>query len=468
MKKKSSQKTRTEKDALGAIEVPKDAYYGSFTTRALGNFQISGIPAPRHFRRALGLVKLAACQTNRELKQLAPKEAKAIEQACAEFAEGKFDDEFPMDVFQAGAGTPYNMNANEIIANRANEILGAPKGSYKYVTPNDHVNMAQSSNDVTPTATRIAVLLAWQDLEEELKRFKKSLEKKGREFKKVIKVGRTHLQDAVPVTLGQEFMAYAAAMKTAMTTIDETQKALSILGIGANATGSGINSHPDFQKTIVKKLSQLSGLKLKPTENLFETNHSHAAFLKASGALRALAVELNRIANDIRLLSMGPQAGISEIKLPKVQPGSSIMPAKLNPSIAECMNMICFQVIANDQAVSLGAQGGQLELNWFAPLEMWNLLFSERILRNGLKMFREKCIDGIRANEEQIKKLFDNSMATATALVPYLGYHSVTELVKEARKTKTPLRKVVESKKLMPKKELDRILSPERMTQPGL
>lgn len=467
MSKKTS-KNRIETDALGQIEVSKDAYYGSFTTRALQNFQISGIEAPKCFRKALGMIKLAASEANKELGNLTDKEARAIATATKEFIEGKFDSEFTLDVFQAGAGTPYNMNINEIIANRANEILGAPKGSYKYVHPNNQVNFAQSSNDVNPTATRLATLLIFATLKEEIVKFKKSLGGKEKEFSNIIKVGRTHLEDAVPVTLGQEFGAYAAAMKTALSTIEEAEKSLSIIGLGGNAIGSGINAHPDFQKLVTQKLSKISGFNLKPAPNLFETNNSHAALLKASAALRALAVEVNRIANDLRILNMGPQAGIHEIKLPRVQPGSSIMPAKVNPSIAECMNMICFQVIGNDQAVSLAAQGGQLQLNCFTPLEMWNLIFSTKIMRNGLKMFREKCIDGIRADDEQIQTNFNRSMAMATALVPYLGYHEVAELVKEARKHNKTFYEVVSSKNLMPKKDLDKLLSPSHMVKPGL
>jgi aspartate ammonia-lyase len=462
-----TKKTRTEEDALGQIEVPADAYYGSFTTRALSNFQISDIKAPEFFRQALGMVKLAAAQANRELGSVKEKEAKAIEEAAQEFIDGKFNDEFTIDVFQAGAGTPYNMNANEIIANRANEILGAERGSYKYVHPNNQVNFAQSSNDVNPTAARIAVLMVFGTLKQEIAEFKKSLEAKGEEFMDVIKVGRTHLEDAVPVTMGQEFMAYAAAMKTALNTIEEAEKALTVIGLGGNATGSGINAHPEFQGLVTEKLSKISGLPLKPAPNLFETNNSHAAFLKASSALRALAVEVNRIANDLRILNMGPQAGIHEIKLPRVQPGSSIMPAKVNPSICECVNMICFQVIGNDQTISLGAQGGQLQLNWFTPLEMWNLLFSTKIMRNGLKMFREKSIDGIRAHRDQIKANFDCSMAMATALVPYLGYHEVAELVKEARKNKKTFYEVVAAKDLMSQEDLDELLSPKHMVKPG-
>jgi aspartate ammonia-lyase len=460
--------TRTEVDALGPVEVPKDALYGSFTTRALANFNISGWTAPDYFRRALGMVKLATCQANRQLKQLPLVRARAIEQAAKEFIDGEFNDQFQIDVFQAGAGTPYNMNANEVIANRANVLLKAPKGSYKHVHPNNHVNMAQSSNDVIPTSTRLATLMGLKDLKAELKLFKKSLEKKGKKFRKIIKVGRTHLQDAVPVTLGQEFMAYASSMETVLVTLEEATKSVSVLGIGGTATGTGINTHPKFQKLVVSNLSKISKLRLKPAPNTIETTHSHASLLKVSSALRALAVEVNRIANDLRLMNMGPKAGIAEITLPEVEPGSSIMPGKVNPSTAECMNMICFQVIGNDQTVSLGAQGGQLELNWFTPLIMFNVMMSLRIMTNGLEMFRTDCIDGIVANEENITHLFDHSLVTATALAPYLGYHEVADFVNEALELKMPLKQVIESKGVMDKKDLDRILSPKSMINPGL
>jgi aspartate ammonia-lyase len=467
-KKKEPITFRTEHDAIGSVQVPKDAYYGSFTARAMANFQISGFTAPTLFRRALGMVKLSACKANRELKQLPSKEATAIAKAAREFMDGCFDDQFVIDVYQAGAGTPYNMNANEVIANRANQFLKARKGSYKYVHPNNHVNMAQSSNDVTPTATRLAVLMAFQPLKVEMNAFAKSLEKLGKKHAKVLKVGRTHLMDAVPVTLGQEFDAYASSIRTVMQTVEEAEKSLMVLGIGGTATGTGINTHPKFQKTVVGHLAKLSKMPLKPAKNLIETTHSHSAFLKASAALRALAVEVNRIANDLRMMGMGPKGGLAEIVLPEVEPGSSIMPGKVNPSSAECMNMICAQVIGNDHTVSVGAQGGQLELNWYTPLIMWNLMHSTQIMTNGLAMFREDCVNGIQVNRKQIKSTFENSLVTATALAPYLGYHQVAMFVNEALETGQPLRDVIASKNLMPKKTLDRLLSPEKMIKPGL
>lgn len=467
MAQKSYQNHRIETDAIGPVQVPKEAYYGSLTARALANFKISGRTAPAVFRRALGMIKLAACQANTALGLIGEKESKVIQTAAREFIDGKFDDQFQLDLFQAGAGTPYNMNANEVIANCANELLGKPKGTYSPVHPNNHVNMAQSSNDVIPTAVRLATLMAIQGLKVEMDALAHSLEKKGRTYARLVKVGRTHLQDAVPVTLGQEFMAYASAIRTAMTTLKEAETALCVLGIGGTATGTGITTHPHFQKTIVSHLSKLSGFKLKPASNLIETTHSMAALLKASSALRTLAVEVNRIANDIRLMVSGPLAGINELHIPEVEPGSSIMPGKVNPSVPECLNMICFQVIANDQAVSLGAQGGQLELNWFTPLILKNLTESIEILTNGLKMFRTDCIDHVHANEPRIRQLFEGSLVTATALAPYLGYHQVAMLVNEALAKKKPLKEVVRAHKLMSDADLERLLRPEAMVKPA-
>lgn len=456
-------KTRTESDALGSVKVPCDAYYGSFTTRALANFQISGMRAPNEFRWALGAIKLAACETNTALGLIPSREAKAMTQAAREFMEGKFDDEFTLDVFQAGAGTPFNMNANEIIANRANELLGAAKGSYKFVRPNDHVNMAQSSNDVIPTAIRLAALTGFGALMREIDSTAASLDRLAKKNAALLKIGRTHLEDAVPITLGQEFAAYASALRTARMTLREAEKSLRMLGIGGTATGTGLNTHPRFRTGMVARLSALSGFKFTSAKNLMETTHSHAALLKASSALRALAVEVHRIANDLRLMN-----GWEEITLPEVEPGSSIMPGKVNPSVAECMNMICCQVMGNDTAILMGAQGGQLELNWYTPLIMWNLLQSIELMTNGLAMFRRDCLEGLRVNRAHIEEAFSKSLATATALAPVLGYHQVAILVREAIKTGCSLREVVIAKKLILPKKLDLLLSPERMVKPGL
>lgn len=425
---------RTEEDALGKVEVPKDAYFGSFTTRAQQNFQISGMTAPEEFRKALGYIKLAACRVNRKLKQLPAKEAKAIEQAAKEFIEGRFDHEFSLDVFQAGAGTSYNMNCNEVISNRASEILGGKKGTYSPVHPNNHVNMAQSSNDIIPTATRIALILMYKNFVQELEALIKSFEKKGREFSKIKKVGRTHLQDAVPIMLGDEFKSYADALKISLKECKEGFEGLKKLGIGATATGNGINTVPGYKEGMVTELSKLTGMKLSKASNYFTTNNSMQAFSRLSGALRNLANELHRIMNTLRMMGSGPRAGLHELKLPMVQPGSSIMPAKVNPSIPECMSMICGQVIGADQVVSFAAQGGEFELNWYAPSIMFNMTMSLRIFTNGFKMLREKCIDDVKADKEYIENVFKNSLSTATLLVPELGYKTVAKLVKKSIK----------------------------------
>lgn len=443
-----AKKFRAEQDALGEVSVPFDAYFGSFTARALSNFDISGITACSEFKIALGYVKLAACRANKKLGELDQKESASIEQACKEFCDGKFDNEFVLDVFQAGAGTSYNMNANEIIANRANEILGGKKGEYKFVHPNNQVNMAQSSNDVIPTAIRVALVMMSRSFLSELELLIKSFEKKGQEFKDIKKVGRTHLQDAVPVTLGAEFMAYAQALKNAKESISVAIEDLKILGIGGTAIGTGITAHPKFKDAVILELSKIVGVKFIKAPNSITTTHSMQAFSKFSAALRNLSIEIFRIMGDIRLMNAGPRAGLREIKLPKVQPGSSIMPAKLNPSIPECMSMICGQIIGIDSTIVFAAQGGQLELNWYTPLIMFNLTMAMRILTNGFKMTREKCIDEIEACENEIKAAFDKSLCMATSLVPKLGYHEVARLVKIAMKTGKNLEDVVKESRM--------------------
>jgi aspartate ammonia-lyase len=434
---------RTENDALGEVSVPLGAYYGSFTARALENFQISGMTAPAEFKIALGYTKMACARANCRLGELPKNICSAIEKACLEFCDGKFDNEFQLDIFQAGAGTSYNRNANEIIANRANELLGGKKGQYDLVHPNNHVNMAQSSNDVIPTAIRLALVMMSPALIEEIELFIKSLEKKGKEFKHIKKVGRTHLQDAVPITLGEEFMAYADCLKNELAAIKDAIEALKKLGIGGTAIGTGINTPPKFKETVIAEISKIIGIKFTRAPNSITTTHSFQAFTRFSSALRNFSNEMFRIMADFRLMNAGPRAGLREIKLPKVQPGSSIMPAKLNPSIPECMTMICGQVIGIDSIVSFAGQGGQFELNWYTPLIMPNLIMAVNILTNGLKTTREKCVDGLEACEDVIAESFRHSLCTATELVPKLGYHEVARLVKIAMKTGRNLEEVV-------------------------
>ena len=469
------QKTRTEKDVIGPVEVPLDAYYGSFTTRALANFQISGIQAPEEYRVALGLIKKAAAMTNKELGELAPAHADAIIQACDEFIAGKFNDQFTLDVFQAGAGTPFNMNTNEVIANRANEIIATKtkdksfkKGVYKPVTPNNHVNWGQSSNDVGPTATRLAALLRLPKLLTQAKLLSNSLYKKATKFNSIIKIGRTHLQDAVPIRLGQEFEAYASAIERCHNYIIESFNHLNELGIGATALGTGITTHPKYRPLMVQNLSKLTKLKLTPTKYPMELTNSMNAFTFASNSLRALANELNRLANDLKLLVSGPIGGIAEIIMPEVEPGSSIMPGKINPSIPECVNMIAFQVCGNDQTINLGVQGSQLELNVMTPVIMHNLMWSMELLANCCNMFRVFCIDGIKPDTKRIKYLFESSLCLATGLSPYIGYKVTAEIVKNALHKGKTLRQEVLDQKFMSESELNKILSPEALTAPAL
>jgi len=466
-------KFRKEKDVIGWVNVPFDAYYGSFTTRAHENFQISGMRAPKEFKIALGLIKKSAAITNKELKELEPKIADAIIKAADEFIAGKFDDQFFLDVFQAGAGTPFNMNTNEILANRANEILGGKnstntKGQYKPVTPNNHVNWGQSSNDVIPTAIRLAALLKLNNLLEENKKLGETFNKKAKEFNNIIKIGRTHIQDAVPIRLGQEFEAYGSAILRSQKFIKESFNHLLELGIGGTALGTGITTHPKFRALMVKNLSKLTGFKLSPTKFPMELTHSMNAFTIASNSLRVLANDLVRIANDFKLLVSGPIGGIAEIIIPEVEPGSSIMPGKINPSIPECINMIGFQIVGNDTAINYGVQASQLELNVMTPMIMHNLLWSMELLTNGCHMFRTFCVEGVQADKKRCQQLLEQSLCLATGLSPYLGYKITAELVKEALHKRKTLKQEVLDQKFMTEQDLDNILSPAKLTAPSL
>lgn len=456
-------KTRKEKDALGTVDVPSESYGGSFYTRAFNNFKISNLRAYPSFAKALCMIKMAAAKVNADLGHLDKKKSEAIQKAGKEFLEGKFSEFYDLDIYQAGAGTPFNMTMNEILANRANEIMGGKKGEYNFVHPNDHVNMSQSSNDVTPTAIRIAALMDLAGFFKEAEALGRSLEKKSKEFRDYLKVGRTHLQDAVPITLGQEFGAYHEEVLSKVFEVSIASTLMRKLGIGGTAIGSGINTHKDFSKKICKELTKLCDIKEEefyPAENKFRTTHSMSAFLSLSASLRGLAVELLRISNDLRLMASGPLAGFNDILLPEVEPGSSIMPGKVNPSVPECMSMICIQVIGLDQTICLASQQGQFELNWHTPLIMTDLLHQVEILTNGMKMFREHCIDGIKANKKKLEETLNSSTALATALAPYIGYHKVAEMVQESLKKKVPFRKLV------PKK-YQHLVDAENMTKPN-
>lgn len=455
---------RREHDTLGEKEVPKDVYYGVQTARALENFPISGIKAHPQFIRATAMIKLAAAEANMATGNLDKRIGKAITQAAEEVIDGKWNDHFVVDVFQAGAGTSHNMNANEVIANRAIEILGGIRGNYALVHPNDHVNRSQSTNDVFPTSMRIASLFLLGELSHDIDNLVLALIKKGGEFDGIVKSGRTHLQDAVPIRLGQEFSAYALAASKARDRIQTTSEGLKILGIGGTAVGTGINTHPLYREKAVGSLRKITGLDLKGTQNLVESTQSMADFADVSGGLKTLAIELIRIANDIRLMSSGPRTGFGEILLPAVQPGSSIMPGKVNPVMAEVTNMACFHVIGNDLTITMAAQAGQMELNVMMPVINFNLLQSIDILKNVINAFTERCIVGIKANPERCKELTEQSIGLVTILNPYIGYEAAASVAKEAIATGKTIREVVTKKGLLSKEEIDRVFDPFSMT----
>ena len=459
---------RIERDPLGEMQVPADAFYGVQTARAVENFPISGLRAPADLVTATILVKKAAVEANAALGRLDADRARAIAAAADEILDGRHRDQFVVDVYQAGAGTSHNMNANEVLANRAAEILGEPRGVYARVHPNDHVNMSQSTNDVFPTATRLALLLGAGPLVRAARDLADSLARKGDEFADVLKTGRTHLQDAVPITLGQEFSGYAACIRRGADDVAEASEQLHELNIGATAVGTGLNAGDDYRRLVVANLRRDTGLNLVPAVNLFRVTQSMGDVLAYSGAMRRLAVELGKIASDLRLLSMGPRAGLAEIALPAVQPGSSIMPGKVNPSLPEMVNQVCFQVMGCDTTIMLAAEAGQLELNVMMPVIAWNALHASTILRESMRALRVRCVDGISASEARARELLERSTATATALSPFLGYAATAEIAKEAVKTGRSIRELVLERGLLSKDRLDAILSVEAMTRGGI
>ena len=455
--------TRREVDPLGEKAVPKKAYYGIQTLRAVENFPVSGIKAPSVFIKAYAQVKKAAAVANMEVGCLNPKIGKAIVQACDEVMAGKLHDEFVVDVFQAGAGTSFNMNVNEVLANRALELLGKEKSDYRTVSPNDHVNMGQSSNDTFPTALHLAVLMATQTLLDALDYLAYAFEKVGKKNASVVKSGRTHLQDALPVTIGQEFGAYASAIRWANIQLSDRRKGLFMVALGATATGTGANAHPRYLDLAVAELGRISGFPLKPAENPFEALQSLRPVQAISSALKELALELIRIANDLRLLASGPTTGFDEIMLPPVQPGSSIMAGKVNPVMAECLDMIAFQVVGNDLAVSLATQAGQLELNVMTPVVMYNVLFSIQILTNFLPVFTTKCVEGISVDKERCAAYLDKNPSLATFLSPYIGYLEASKIAKQALEQGRSVKEIALEKGLLKPEELERIFDPKNL-----
>jgi aspartate ammonia-lyase len=460
--------TRIEWDALGEKEIPQEAYYGIQTARAVENFPISGQgPHPR-LVWATALVKRAAAEANMAVGQLDPRIGRAIVQAAQEVIEGRWRDQFVVDVFQAGAGTSHNMNANEVLANRAIEVLGGSKGDYRLVHPNDHVNMAQSTNDTFPTAMRLASLSLLEELYKALGGLEAALTSKAVEFQGVVKSGRTHLQDAVPITLGKEFGAYAVSLRRGLRRLRGTARDLRVLSIGGTAVGTGLNTHPRYRHEVIKRLRELTGFDLRASTNPVEATQSMADFAHVSGALRLLALELIRIANDLRLMSSGPKAGLGEINLPPVQPGSSIMPGKVNPVMAEVTNMVCFQVVGNDLAISLACQAGQLELNVMMPVIAFNLLQSLDLLKNVTLVFTQRCVEGITANQERCRRLVEESLGLATALNPYIGYERAASIAKEAQATGRTIRQIVVEKGVLSSEELEKVLDPDGMVTPAV
>ncbi len=457
--------TRREEDSLGPVDVPDDVYYGAFTVRARDTFDLTGDTPPRELVRALGQVKLAAARTNRDLDLLDDETADAIEQAAREVIDGDFDDSFVIDTIQAGAGTPVHMNANEVIANRATELLGGEKGEYE-VHPNDHVNMGQSSNNVVPTAVRLAALAKTDDLLAELDALADAFDERADAFDDVVKVGRTHLQDAVPVRLGQEFAAYASMVRERRDRIADAAENLRVVGLGGNAVGTGINTPDGFREALVSELAEVAGRDLEPADDPLATTRSMAVFTDLATALASFAGEGEQFGHDLMLLSSGPVAGLAEIHLPEVEPGSSIMPGKVNPSVVEAFVMSCLQADGHAHTVTRAAAMGDLELNVMTPVIGRNLLAALDVLERAVRMLREDCIADITADRDRIHDLFGRSTAVATALNPYLGYDRTAAVVKQAVSRDRRVRDLVVEKGWLTDEEADEVLDPERLTSP--
>ncbi len=465
-----NQDTRREHDLLGEKLIPNEAYYGIQTQRALENFQISGVRLYffPELIEALAEVKLAAALANHELGFLPTPIKDAIEGACREIMAGRWHDQFQVDMIQGGAGTSTNMNANEVIANRALELMGHQKGEYQYCHPNDHVNLSQSTNDAYPTALKIALIKSKKSLEKELKALIKSFARKGKQFAPIIKIGRTQLQDAVPISLGQSFNAFAVTLQEEVQRLEHNARLFLEANMGGTAIGTGINTSPHYVKSVIAHLRKITGYKIVKAKDLVEATQDTGAFIMFSSAVKRLAVKLSKISNDLRLLSSGPRAGLNEINLPPMQPGSSIMPGKVNPVIPEVVNQIAFKVIGNDLAVTLAVEAGQLELNAFEPIMAASLFESISMLKNGMRTLREKCIDGITANEDVCRQAVRNSISIVTLLNPILGYEACSALSKEALRTGKSLYDLVLEKGLMTVGELDEALRPEKMIRPQL
>ena len=459
--------TRTERDSMGEMQVPANAYYGASTQRAVLNFPISDLRFPRQFIRAIGQIKQAAARVNAALGTVDPQIAEAIDRAAQEVIDGKLDDNFVLDIFQTGSGTSTNMNANEVIANRASELLGGFRGSRK-VHPNDHVNFGQSSNDVIPTAIHLAALVSIEDeLLPALQQLRAALQQKADEFMPVIKTGRTHLQDATPIRLGQEFLGYVGQIERAIARMRHAQQELSEVALGGTAVGTGVNTHPEFSARVCQLLSEMNGVTVRETSNHFQAQSTLDNIVEASGSLNTLAVSLMKIANDIRWLGSGPRAGIGEIDLPAVQPGSSIMPGKVNPVIAESVCMVCAQVIGNHTTITVTGQSGNFEINVMMPVTAYNLLQSISLLASVSRNFSEQCIKGLQATTRG-PEMVERGLAICTSLAPIIGYDAAADISKIAYKTGKTVCEVAREKTNLSEEELDRILDPASLTRPGL
>jgi len=460
--------SRTEHDSMGVMQVPDSALYGAQTARALVNFPISGIRFPRSFLRAIGLVKEHAAFVNKELGLLDDRIALAIMDAAAEVVEGRLDEHFPVDIYQTGSGTSSNMNTNEVIANRAAQLLDEEIGS-KSVHPNDHVNLGQSSNDVIPTAMHLAAAVEISNsLIPALQQMQQLMLDKATEFDDIIKIGRTHLQDATPVRLGQVFGGYSQQLELVISELKRSLEGLCELPLGGTAVGTGINTHPAFASKVIERISKVTGLSLREASDHFAAQGGKEEVVAASGALKTAAVTLFKIANDIRHLGSGPRCGIGELKLPAVQPGSSIMPGKVNPVMAESLMQVCSQVIGNDATIAIGGLAGNFELNVMMPVMAHNLLQSIDLLTNGVTQFSEQCLRGLEADRERCESLVEKSLAMCTALAPVIGYDQAAEIAKEAYNSGKTVREVAREKKILAEEELDRLLDPYSMTEPGI
>lgn len=459
---------RKEHDFLGEKLVPDEVYYGVQTMRAMENFQITGAQLDPDFIQSMAVVKKASCLTNLKTGRMDPVIGDAIIRAADEIIEGKLLDQFPLDPIQGGAGTSVNMNMNEVLCNRALELLGYPKGRYDIISPNNHANMAQSTNDVFPTSIKVCLVRKAYRLMDVLSSMAKGFDEKGEAFKDVIKMGRTHLQDAVPITLGEEMDSYAVAVRRGIRRISLSLSSLEALNMGGTAVGTGLNAEPEYIRLFPEILSRLTGFSFKTADNLIDTTNTTDCFADVSGALKVVSLSLIKIANDIRLMASGPRCGLNELKVPARQPGSSIMPGKVNPVIAEVLDQTCYQVIGNDLTLTLAVENGQLELNVMEPVLSFNLFHSFLYLTNAVTTFTEKLLKDLEANEEQCKSWVDHSVGVITALLPHIGYEKCAATAREAYTTGRPVREILLARKLISESAIQKILSPYEMTHPGI